>query len=157
MKYGYILLWPHGFHHKDEIMTKISEKYKIIYHNNFKIDDLENFVILLYAKENKAHIQNKTKFLLNNNKSGQIYLYIFENEENDIIRYGKIKKSKKVEELKINIRNLYNPKLSNPYQRIMPLNIGVSHDHVIHSTDLSIEVPNICKLLKLDYEQICSK
>ena len=50
------------------------------------------------------------------------------------------------------ILNLYNPKLPNPNQRIMPLKKGVSHNHVIHSSDLSREVPEFCKMLNINYE-----
>ena len=52
MKHGFILLWPHGFKYKEQILTKIAEKYKIIYHNSFKINNLENFVMSLYVNEN---------------------------------------------------------------------------------------------------------
>ena len=156
MKHAFILLWPHGFKYKEQILIKIAEKYKIIYHNSFKINNLENFVLSLYLNENPEHIKNKNKFLLNNNKNGQIYVYIFENEEDDVSLYGNILKSKGVEDLKINLRNLYNPKLPNPHKRILPLKKGVSHHHVIHSSDLSSEVINFCKLLNINYENICS-
>ena len=33
--------------------------------------------------------------------------------------------------------------------RILPLDKGVSHDHIIHCTDTSIEVPYICNLLNI--------
>lgn len=152
MKHAFILLWPHGFQYNEQIFTKIAEKYKIIYHNSFKINNLENFVMNLYVNENPEHIKNKNKFLLTNNQNGQIYVYIFQNEENDIELYGNTLKSKGVEDLKIYLRNLYNPKLPNPNQRIMPLKKGVSHNHVIHSSDLSREVPEFCKMLNINYE-----
>ena len=84
MKHAFILLWPHGFKYKEQIFTKIAEKYKIIYHNSFTINNLEKFVMSLYVNENPEHIKNKNKFLLTNNQNGQIYVYIFQNEENDI-------------------------------------------------------------------------
>ena len=149
MKHGCILLWPHGYSYKDQILIIISKKYKIIYHNSFKIDDLQSFVIKIYKGEDINNIRNKIKYLLSNNDNGKIYLYIFENEETDIQYYRKVFSSKGVKYLKNLIRNLYNPKLSNPEQRILPLDKGVSHDHIIHCTDTSVEVPYICNLLNI--------
>ena len=34
----------------------------------------------------------------------------------------------------------------------MPLKKGVSHNHVIHSSDLSCEVPEFCKMFNINYE-----
>ena len=65
MKHAFILLWPHGFKYKEQIFTKIAEKYKIIYHNSFKINNLENFVMNLYVNENPEHINKKAKIEIN--------------------------------------------------------------------------------------------
>jgi len=84
-----------------------------------------------------------------------VYLYIFENEEEDVVLYGNTLKSQGVENLKRYIRNCYNPKLDDPNKRIAPLNSGVSHNHVIHSSDLFSEVSHICSLFNLNYKKIC--
>jgi len=155
MKHGYILLWPHGMKNKDNILEIINNKFKVVYHKSFEVDNLEKFMYSLYTKENKAFIRSKNNFLLKKCKDKQIYLYIFENHLNDIKLYNDTKKSETEWDLKIHIRNLYNPKFSNKNRRIKPLDKGISHDHVIHSSDTSEEMPHICSLLKIDYNKIC--
>ncbi len=154
MKYSYILVWPHGIKYKDDILGMISDKYKVVYDKSFKIDQLEKFVLSLYTKESKANIKNKNKFLLKNNKNGEIYLYIFDNHLNDIKLYNDIHKSESEWDLKIQIRNAFNPKLPNVKKRILPLDKGVSHDHVIHSSDTSEDTEHICKLLEIDLGEL---
>jgi len=155
MKYGCILVWPHGFTYRQEIFNKISEKYKIIWHNSFKILNLDEFIMKLYKNEQDLeHIRGKNKFLLKQ-LNRDVYLYIFENEEEDVVLYGNTPKSQGVENLKRYIRNCYNPKLDDPNKRIAPLNSGVSHNHVIHSSDLFSEVSHICSLFNLNYKKIC--
>ena len=54
-----------------------------------------------------------------------------------INKSGNVKKNecKNLFEIKKEIRNEFNPKFDDPELEIIPLNKGVSHDHVIHSSE----------------------
>ncbi|MDY6838318.1 MAG: hypothetical protein SWH78_10115 [Thermodesulfobacteriota bacterium] len=52
-----------------------------------------------------------------------------------------------INQIKINIRNQYNPRHPDKSFRIHPLHRGVSHDHVIHSSDSEEQVDYFLKIL----------
>ena len=55
----------------------------------------------------------------------------------------------KVTELKVKIRNRFNPPFPDKNHQILPLNKGVSHEHVIHGTDYQSQVDYLLQYLKL--------
>ena len=55
-----------------------------------------------------------------------------------------------VVDLKIRIRNAFNPRFADPSQKIAPLNAGVSHEHCIHGSDYEEQTEYVLKLLNLD-------
>ena len=60
---------------------------------------------------------------------------------------GNVTKCEQIEKCKIRIRNKFNPKLSDNNKRIVPLDKGVSHNHIIHSTDIPSEFFTINRIL----------
>ena len=57
---------------------------------------------------------------------------------------------RKIKDTKTIIRNKYNPPFDDKNKRILPLDVGVSHDHCIHGSDYESQVRHVLKVLKLE-------
>ena len=75
-------------------------------------------------------------------------LVIFKNHN---LNLNNENKCQSIEKLKWCIRNEFNPKHTNSNFQISPkLEKGITHDHVIHTSDTEKETINILKFLKLE-------
>ena len=144
--YYFFLIWPNGMDKKQQILNLIPNK---IFVKDFEIDNLEKFIFKLYVNENHKHLKCKIDYLKNYKKC-KICVCIVEHKSFDVIKIGKTKKSKYIEELKIKIRNLYNPKFDDNNKRIAPLEKGVSHNHIIHSSDTSKCTVHLLNILEIN-------
>jgi hypothetical protein len=149
----YFLIWPNGMDKKQQILNLIPNK---IFVKDFEINNLEKFIFKLYVNENHEHLKYKIDYLKNYKKS-KICVCIVEHKSFDVIKIGKkkkskTKKSKYIEELKIKIRNLYNPKFDDNNKRIAPLEKGVSHNHIIHSSDTSKCTDHLLNILEIIFK-----
>jgi hypothetical protein len=155
MRKDLFIIWSHGYDKKKDIIQIIKgvRTLNISHIFDLKMDPkIANFLFNIYKNENKVHILCKSKYLINfckKNNNYNICAIVLDNSDPQVQLYGDVFKSKIIEELKILIRNNFNPKLLDCNKRIPPLNTGISHDHVIHSSDTEEEALNIIKFLNL--------
>ena len=140
----FYILYPHGLSYQKEIITILKTNFKIIkiLDLNIKNRDLNEFFFnYLYKNENKHHIKNKLQYinsiLSQNNFKMKIILL---NDDNEVFFNDRgTRKNIKIENIKREIRNKFNPKFDNSNRQIFPLEKGVSHNHIIHSNDVPEE------------------
>ena len=138
----YFIIYEHGIEHCNAICDEI-EKSKLRIdekiHLELPSNKFTDFIFEIYPDNNKDHILNKNKYIINSSKKKEhvrtIILLVSIDKWEPMSRY----KCKEIEMVKRKIRNLYNPKFKDINQQIRPLNKGVSHNHVIHSIDLPNE------------------
>lgn len=158
MRTDYIIIWTHGLKYLGDVTDIIRKEYK----QNFRIsiskrymlgNNLNTFLFDLYKDENASHIKAKVSYLLN---------YVTKEKCNATIHviklinlspspqtfYKNSIKCKHVEGLKLRIRNLFNPKFSDLTKQVFPLDVGISHNHIIHSSDNGSEVYHLEKILE---------
>ena len=145
----YFVIYDHGIDYYYEICNKIQySQIRIDEKINLQIpnDKFEKFIFDIYPDTNKKHILDKNQYILNiSKKNGTTRASIL---LVSIDKWSHMeKKCKEIELVKREIRNLYNPKFENINKQIKPLNKGVSHNHVIHSTDLPKEFTPIYSII----------
>ncbi len=112
---------------------------------------MRKFVLDLYACDTVPlrHLQSKLAYLYKLPPE-VINIFIQNYNPQEVVR-GKPPFRKAqceyIVEIKNRIRNLYNPKHNNPDFQILPLDKGVSHEHVIHASDYEDQVDYYLKLL----------
>lgn len=145
----YFVIYDHGIDYYYEICNKIQySQIRIDEKINLQIpnDKFEKFIFDIYPDTNKKHILDKNQYILNiSKKNGTTRASIL---LVSIDKWSHMeKKCKEIELVKREIRNLYNPKFEDINKQIKPLNKGVSHNHVIHSTDLPKEFTPIYSII----------
>lgn len=153
MRFEFILIWNHGIKYYDKIIKEINNYdnlkiLKIIYK---KIENIEQFIDMLYKLDNKSkhHISAKTQYLKNIDKN--FILIFIKNMKN--INDNEI--SKDIYNLKWKIRNDYNPIFKDlnyhPHPGA-PLKKGITHNHIIHSNDNNEESLYLAKKIGFFYQ-----
>lgn len=137
----FYLIWDHGLQYKDQIIGMIKECFPIVEEKFIDlktISNLQKFIDKLYSldTQNKLHIKAKTAHLFKFNP--QVYIIFVDSKNND-----------EINKLKWKIREKYNPRFPNPkYQPHKALPPGITHDHVIHSSDNTKETIMIRDYIK---------
>lgn len=141
----YFVIYEHGIDYYNEICNKMkNSKIRIDEKINMQIPNnkFEQFILDIYPDNNKKHLSEKNKYILNTCKRKRNIraniLLVSINKWTPIKSNGD-NKCKEIELFKREIRNLYNPKFEDINKQIKPLNKGVSHNHIIHSIDLPHE------------------
>ena len=98
---------------------------------------------------NVNHIKSKTKYLKNLNNTDIIIILCVNKDYQE--ENNSVKCCRRVNKLKWDIREKYNPKHGNKNFYIDKLSKGISHNHVIHGNDTEKEVFHIFKYLKLGW------
>jgi len=145
-RYESCIIWCHGIQYYDRIFEIIRQFNTILYINKINITNLDIFLNKIYEFDNslKQHIKTKSKHLYQFEK--KCILVIFKNHD---LNLNNEKKCQSIEKLKWCIRNEFNPKHTNSNFQISPkLEKGITHDHVIHTSDTEKETINILKFLK---------
>jgi len=155
MRQDFFIIWPHGLKHvpnmvktmkgeyKDQFSIRNSVRYEI------KLENMETFFDTLYRTEDNNHIRAKTQHIIsyvkNSSKPAHVHLIEFDNLQPNVKTFydGISKKCANVEALKIRFRNSYNPRFPNSQTQILPLDKGVSHDHIIHSSDKGEDITHM--------------
>ena len=157
----FFVIYEHGIKHHDAICNEI-EKSGI--HIDKKINlqlpfnKFQNFILDIYPDTDKRHVINKNRYIINfcknkNTVRAIILLTTIDNWTQCV--FGKFgNKCKEIELIKRRIRNLYNPKFSDINKQKLPLNKGVSHNHVLHSIDFPNEFPLIYNIFNKYMEYI---
>lgn len=149
----YFVIYEHGINYKEEIYNEIEKSGIRIdkkINLNLPTDKFPEFVCDIYPDTNKKFILDKNNYILSiNEKKESINAAIILVSIDKVQNMGK--KVFQIETIKRKIRNLYNPKLENPNKHIKPLDKGVSHNHIIHSTDVPKEFIEIYNILEKYY------
>jgi hypothetical protein len=130
-------------------MIRNDSNFDIIFMRNKKIDDIQKFITDTYACDTVPwrHLVSKTKYLLKS--ANEAFFILTRNRNPDEAIKGKESfrhlQSNTVVKLKEIIRNKFNPKFEDENKRIPPLDIGVSHEHVIHASDYESQVNHMIK------------
>jgi hypothetical protein len=149
----YFIIWNHGFKYIEKILDIIRDHPQIKIQRIFrrKIDDLDKFIDHIYKLDEASysHIQKKSKYL---KKIGNEIYIIFIKDINTEYKYkNQHKYSYNETYLKWYIRLLFNPKTSDKEINITEelINNGIksaknwppflTHDHIIHSSDIEEE------------------
>ena len=136
MRFEFILIWNHGIQYYDKIIHKINsfKNLKIIKTIYQKINNIDNFINILYKLDNKSiqHIKTKTQYLKGLDKN--FVLIFIKNTQN--IDPNNI--CEDIYKLKWQLRNEFNPKFKDsnyhPHPS-SPLKKGITHNHIIHAND----------------------
>jgi hypothetical protein len=151
-KFNFFLVWSHGLKKIVEIIDMINEleDLDIVYIKKKKIDNLDELISNIYKFDtmNVNHIKSKTKYIKNLNNTDIIIILCVNKdyqEENNSVKF-----CRRVNKLKWDIREKYNPIHENKNFYIDKLSKGITHNHVIHGNDTEREVFHIFKYLKLE-------
>jgi hypothetical protein len=153
MRYDYFIIWGNGINHIPAIVDMITRhsNFKIIFESLIQTKDQKTLIQGIYESDTVpwSHLVAKSKYLINAEK--KIYFILTENKEPDSKSVGRgafrHEQCQKVTQLKTEIRNTFNPK--NKEINTAPLNPGVSHEHVIHSSDYPSQVEHVLDFLEL--------
>jgi len=155
MRYDYFLIWGNGINYTREIVSEIrnDNNFEIILMKKIFINNLSIFINNIYSCDTVplSHLKAKTQYLL---KSKPEVLFILVKNYNPDEQYVGSGSFRHIQCMKINnikkiIRNKYNPKFKDLNKQILPLNKGVSHEHVIHASDYESQVEHVLKVVNL--------
>ncbi len=144
MRYDSFIIWGNGIAHTDEILDMIIRKYKVLFIQDITFDNMQDFLDKVYECDNvpKQHITAKSRYLMNAPKKA-VYILIENHEPNEeFVGDGTFRHIQciNLREFKFSVRAKFNPPHSNPNFHVHPLPKGISHDHVLHSTDYESQV-----------------
>jgi hypothetical protein len=154
MRYDFFIIWGNGLKHTYEIVDIIRSRFKIVFEKGISFQDTEKFIRGVYGcdKAPIAHLIAKSRYLHKAEKRAYFILVENPNPKPRLTRTGE--QCDNIQEVKILIRNKFNPKFADTGRRIAPLNRGVSHEHVIHASDYESQVFYVLDYLgfpSLDY------
>jgi len=140
-RYDSFIIWGNGLKNIDGIFEHIrsDNNFDVIRIAIFGIENMKQFINAVYGCDTfpMDHLIAKTKYLLKEPK--YCVFILVKNKNPDVEHFGSgafaHNECKNVKKLKIKIRNEYNPSFKDSTKQVKPLNVGVSHDHCIHTTD----------------------
>ena len=152
-RYDFFTIWGNGLPYKDEILNILrNEEYiEIIRIELRKISNMKKFVFDLYASDTVPieHLRAKLKYLFQ--VKPEILIVFVKNYNSQKIPAGqgafRKVQCQYINQIKIKIRNKYNPRDPESNFHIKPLDKGVSHEHVIHASDYEEQVDYFLKML----------
>jgi hypothetical protein len=157
MRFDYFIIWGNGVNHYDEIinMIKIDSNFDIVLINKFPIEtDMETFIKKIYESDTVPwdHLIAKSRYLLRAKLEFVFILTINKSPDEKYFGSGAFRhiQCQKVKDLKTNVRNRYNPPFTDINKQLLPLDKGVSHEHVVHGSDYESQVSHILNLLNLN-------
>lgn len=152
-RYDFFTIWGNGLAHKDEILDILrnEDSLEIIRIESRKVRNMKKFVFDLYGCDTVPiwHLHAKLKYLFR--LEPEILVVFVKNYNPQEMPVGQ-EKFRKVQcqyinQIKIRVRNQYNPRHADKNFQIKPLNKGVSHEHVIHASDYEEQVDYFLKML----------
>ena len=139
--------------HKDEILDILrnEESLKIIRIESRTVKNMKKFVFDLYGCDTVPieHLHAKLKYLfLVKPEIMAVFVKNYNPQEMPAVQ-GAFRKvqCQYINQIKIKIRNLYNPRHPDKDFQIKPLDKGISHEHVIHASDYEEQVDYFLKIL----------
>jgi hypothetical protein len=142
-RYDYLLIWGHGLAYENDILTIIeSYPFEILYIHRIKPKSIKKLVRAVYSYDYAPfeHIKTKTRYLHSTTPAEVLFIF-FRNDfpQEYYTGEGAFRhiECAQIKKMKTQIRELYNPRM----------NGEMSHDHVIHASDNSLQTHYILKWL----------
>lgn len=152
-RYDFFSVWSNGIPIIDEILGILREEpyIEIVNIKHHKIKSLKKFMYDYYGIDPVPvqHLHAKLAYLFRL-KPEMINIVVRNFNAQEIpVGEGKYRKTQcqYIVNIKKRIRNEYNPKHADPEFHKPPLNKGVSHEHVVHSSDFEEQTDYCLKLL----------
>lgn len=152
-RYDFFTIWGNGLIHKDEILDILrkEDSLKIIRIESRTVKNMKKFIFDLYRCDTVPiwHLRAKLKYLFPVKPQIMVVFVKNYNPQEMPAGQGTFRKvqCQYINQIKIKIRNLYNPRHPDKNFQIKPLNKGVSHEHVIHASDYEEQVDYFLKML----------
>lgn len=152
MRYDYILIWGNGIQYIPNIVGMIRNhaNFEIVRMKRLKFENMEQFVKDVYASDTAPwiHLKAKSRYLMESLFHAVFILMINKepNEQQKGPRRNHIE-CRKMTALKIQIRNAFNPRFSDPTQGRPPLDLGVTHQHCVHGSDYESQTEHMLMIV----------
>ena len=152
-RYDFFTIWGNALTHKDEILDILrnEDSLKIIRIESRTVKNMKKFIFDLYRCDTVPieHLRAKLKYLFLVKPEIMVVFVKNYNPQEMQAGQGAFRKvqCQYINQIKIRIRNQYNPRHPDKKFQIKPLNKGVSHDHVIHASDYEEQVDYFLKML----------
>lgn len=156
MRYDYFLIWGNGINNTREIISEIRNvsNFEIIIIKKIQTKNIKQFIDNVYECDTVPieHLRVKTQYLLKS-EPNMIFILVKNIEPNEqLVGQGQFQHIQclKINNMKKLIRNKFNPKFTDLNKRIMPLDKGVSHEHIIHASDYESQTKHVLNVVGLD-------
>ena len=152
-RYDFFTIWGNGLTHKDDILDILrkEDSLKIIRIESRTVKTMKKFIFDLYRCDTVPiwHLRAKLKYLFLVKPEILVVFVKNYNPQEMPAGQGEFRKvqCQYINQIKIRIRNQYNPRHPDKTFQIKPLNKGVSHEHVIHASDYEEQVDYFLKML----------
>ena len=152
-RYDFFTIWGNGLRHAEAILDILRKEkdLEIIRIEKRRIKNMKKFVFDLYRCDTVPiwHLRSKLKYLFKVQPEILIVFVKNHNPQELATGQGPFRKVQchYINQIKIGIRNLYNPRHPDKNFQIKPLNKGVTHEHVIHASDYEEQVDYFLKML----------
>lgn len=152
-RYDFFTIWGNALTHKDEILDILrnEDSLKIIRIESRTVKNMKKFIFDLYRCDTVPieHLRAKLKYLFLVKPEIMVVFVKNYNPQEMQAGQGAFRKvqCQYINQIKIRIRNQYNPRHPDKKFQIKPLNKGVSHEHVIHASDYEEQVDYFLKML----------
>ena len=152
-RYDFFTIWGNGLSYKEEILDVLrNEKYlEILRIELKKVNNMKRFVYKLYACDTVPleHIRAKLTYLFRAKSEIMVVFVKNYNQKETPAGMGAFRnvQCQYINQIKLKIRNKYNPKHPDKDFHILPLDRGVTHEHVIHASDYEEQVDYFLKML----------
>ena len=152
-RYDFFIIWENGLSHKDEILDILRNEndLEIIRIELRTVKNMKKFVFNLYGCDTVPirHLYVKLKYLFHVQPEIMAVFVKNCNPQEIPAGTGNFRKvqCENINQIKIKIRNQYNPRHPDSNFQIEPLDKGVSHEHVIHASDYEEQVDYFLKML----------
>ncbi len=156
MRYDNFIIWGNGLRFVPQIIEMIrnDHHFHIVMMKSFQIDNMEECIKEIYGCDPYPweHLVAKTRYLLNGPKE-MVFVLVKNMNPREMIKdkaeFEHVE-CENVVNLKIKIRNEFNPRFKESFKQIQPLNVGVSHEHCIHGSDYEGQTEHILQVLNLN-------
>ena len=152
-RYDFFTIWGNGLSYTNEILDILrnEDSLEIIRIEKRTVKNMKKFVLDLYGCDTVPiwHLRAKLKYLFRV-KSEILVVFVKNYNPQEIpAGQGAFRKvqCQYINQIKIRIRNQYNPRHADKNFQIKPLDKGVSHEHVIHASDYEEQVDYFLKML----------
>ncbi len=152
-RYDFFTIWGNGLTHRNEILDILrkEEFLEIIRIELRTFKNMKKFIFDLYRCDTVPiwHLRAKLQYLFLGKSEIMIVFVKNYNQQEMPAGMGKFRnvQCQYINQIKLVIRNKYNPRHPDKKFQIKPLDKAVTHEHVIHASDYEEQVDYFLKLL----------